>query len=126
MLLALSVKAGFVYGAFSVPICVLMWLYLPETRRYDGPYLVTTGRHGTDMTQPLRRRNRRAVRAQDPRLEVVRDCHRRRGAYATRRTGKEFCCQGRPGLDQHIKEPQTRLESSHDASGNRAHGSWKG
>ncbi|KIN08770.1 hypothetical protein OIDMADRAFT_48613 [Oidiodendron maius Zn] len=32
MLLALSVKAGFVYGAFSVPICILMWLYLPETK----------------------------------------------------------------------------------------------
>ncbi|RAO72321.1 uncharacterized protein BHQ10_008333 [Talaromyces amestolkiae] len=32
MLLALSLKTGFVYGAFSVPICVLMWLYLPETR----------------------------------------------------------------------------------------------
>lgn len=33
MLLALSVKAGFVYGAFSVPICVVMWLFLPETKR---------------------------------------------------------------------------------------------
>jgi hypothetical protein len=32
MLLAMSVKAGFVYGAFSVPVCVLMWLYLPETK----------------------------------------------------------------------------------------------
>ncbi|OIW26886.1 MFS general substrate transporter [Coniochaeta ligniaria NRRL 30616] len=32
MLLALSVKSGFVYGAFSVPICVLMWLYVPETK----------------------------------------------------------------------------------------------
>ncbi|KAH8819233.1 hypothetical protein F5884DRAFT_743652 [Xylogone sp. PMI_703] len=32
MLLALSVKAGFIYGAFSVPICILMWLYLPETK----------------------------------------------------------------------------------------------
>ena len=31
MLLALGVKAGFVYGAFSVPICILMWIYLPET-----------------------------------------------------------------------------------------------
>ena len=32
MLLALTVKAGFVYGAFSVPICILMWVYLPETK----------------------------------------------------------------------------------------------
>lgn len=32
MLLALNVKAGFVYGAFSVPICIFMWLYLPETK----------------------------------------------------------------------------------------------
>jgi hypothetical protein len=32
MLLALSVKAGFVYGAFSVTTCILMWLYLPETK----------------------------------------------------------------------------------------------
>jgi len=32
MLLALNVKAAFVYGAFSVPLCVLMWLYLPETK----------------------------------------------------------------------------------------------
>lgn len=32
MLLSLGVRAGFVYGAFSVPICILMWLYLPETK----------------------------------------------------------------------------------------------
>lgn len=32
LLLHLSVKAGFVYGAFSVPMCILMWLYLPETK----------------------------------------------------------------------------------------------
>ncbi|KAN0102857.1 MFS general substrate transporter [Hyaloscypha variabilis] len=32
MLLALSLKTGFVYGAFSIPICILMWLYLPETK----------------------------------------------------------------------------------------------
>lgn len=32
MLLALSVKAGFVYGAFSVPTCIIMWLYIPETK----------------------------------------------------------------------------------------------
>jgi len=32
MLLALSLKAGFVYGAFSVPTCLLMWLYVPETK----------------------------------------------------------------------------------------------
>lgn len=32
MLLALSVKAGFVYGAFSVPICIFFWFYLPETK----------------------------------------------------------------------------------------------
>jgi len=32
MLLAMSVKAAFVFAAFSVPICVLMWLYLPETK----------------------------------------------------------------------------------------------
>ncbi|PON23295.1 hypothetical protein TGAM01_v207822 [Trichoderma gamsii] len=31
MLLHLSLKAGFVYGAFSVPICIIMWLYVPET-----------------------------------------------------------------------------------------------
>jgi len=31
MLLALDLRTAFVYGAFSVPICVLMWLYLPET-----------------------------------------------------------------------------------------------
>lgn len=131
MLLALSVKAGFVYGAFSVPICILMWLYLPETKRYDDPYLVMTRRHETNLTQPLRRRNRRAVRAQDPCLEVVQDCHCRRRAHATRCTGKGRWCQGRPGLGLHIKEPQTILEFSHDASGNlsvrlseRARGLW--
>ncbi|KAH8881094.1 MFS general substrate transporter [Thozetella sp. PMI_491] len=32
MLLALDLKTGFVYGAFSIPICILMWLYLPETK----------------------------------------------------------------------------------------------
>jgi len=32
MLLALSVKAGFVYGTSSVPICILMWLHLPEMK----------------------------------------------------------------------------------------------
>ncbi|WOO85967.1 MFS transporter fmqE [Vanrija pseudolonga] len=32
MLLKLSLRAGFVFGAFSVPICVLMWFYLPETK----------------------------------------------------------------------------------------------
>jgi len=32
MLLALSLKTGFVYAAFSVPICILLWLYLPETK----------------------------------------------------------------------------------------------
>ncbi|KAL1404926.1 hypothetical protein Q8F55_008538 [Vanrija albida] len=32
MLLQMSLRAGFVFGAFSVPICVLMWLYLPETK----------------------------------------------------------------------------------------------
>lgn len=32
MLLALSLKTGFVYGAFSVPVCILMWIYLPETK----------------------------------------------------------------------------------------------
>lgn len=32
MLLALDLKTGFVYGAFSVPICVILWLYLPETK----------------------------------------------------------------------------------------------
>ncbi|PTB41803.1 hypothetical protein M441DRAFT_192948 [Trichoderma asperellum CBS 433.97] len=31
MLLHLSLKAGFIYGAFSVPICIIMWLYVPET-----------------------------------------------------------------------------------------------
>ncbi|KAH8677975.1 general substrate transporter [Xylariales sp. PMI_506] len=32
MLLALSIKSGFVFGALSVPICILMWLYIPETK----------------------------------------------------------------------------------------------
>ncbi|BEJ17722.1 hypothetical protein CspHIS471_0611230 [Cutaneotrichosporon sp. HIS471] len=32
MLLALNLRAAFVYGALSVPMCVLMWLYLPETK----------------------------------------------------------------------------------------------
>ena len=32
MLLHMSLKAGFVYGAFSVPICIIMWLYVPETK----------------------------------------------------------------------------------------------
>lgn len=32
MLLHMSVKAGFVYGAFSVPLCIIMWLYVPETK----------------------------------------------------------------------------------------------
>lgn len=32
MLLALNLRSGFVFGAFSVPICIIMWLYLPETK----------------------------------------------------------------------------------------------
>ncbi|KAK3175823.1 hypothetical protein K4F52_009956 [Lecanicillium sp. MT-2017a] len=32
MLLALSLKTGFVYAALSVPTCILMWLYIPETK----------------------------------------------------------------------------------------------
>lgn len=32
MLLKMGVKAGFVFGAFSVPICILMWLMVPETK----------------------------------------------------------------------------------------------
>jgi MFS transporter, SP family, general alpha glucoside:H+ symporter len=33
MLLALSLKTGFVYGAFSIPICIYFWIYLPETKK---------------------------------------------------------------------------------------------
>ncbi|ORY31052.1 general substrate transporter [Naematelia encephala] len=32
MLLALSLRTAFVYGAFSVPIGVCMWLFMPETK----------------------------------------------------------------------------------------------
>ncbi|KAF7185486.1 General alpha-glucoside permease, partial [Pseudocercospora fuligena] len=32
MLLHLSLRAAFVYFAFSVPICIIMWLYVPETK----------------------------------------------------------------------------------------------
>ncbi|KAJ6007397.1 hypothetical protein N7540_011373 [Penicillium herquei] len=32
MLLALNLKSGFVFGAFLVPVCILMWLYIPETK----------------------------------------------------------------------------------------------
>ncbi|KAL1891069.1 hypothetical protein Sste5346_007894 [Sporothrix stenoceras] len=32
MLLALNLKSGFVFGAFSVPIMILTWFYLPETK----------------------------------------------------------------------------------------------
>lgn len=32
MLLALNLRAAFVYGALSVPMCILMWLYVPETK----------------------------------------------------------------------------------------------
>jgi MFS transporter, SP family, general alpha glucoside:H+ symporter len=32
MLLALDLKTGFVYAAFSIPICVYLWFYLPETK----------------------------------------------------------------------------------------------
>ncbi|TXT04812.1 hypothetical protein VHUM_04080 [Vanrija humicola] len=32
MLLKLNIRAGFIYGAFSVPLCILMWYYLPETK----------------------------------------------------------------------------------------------
>lgn len=32
MLLSLSLKTGFVYGAFSIPIAIYLWLYLPETK----------------------------------------------------------------------------------------------
>ena len=42
MLLALSVKDSFVYGAFSVPIYILMWLYLPETKRQFATYSPAT------------------------------------------------------------------------------------
>ncbi|KAK8147894.1 hypothetical protein G3M48_000772 [Beauveria asiatica] len=32
MLLSLGVRAGLVFGAFSIPVCICMWLYLPETK----------------------------------------------------------------------------------------------
>jgi uncharacterized BrkB/YihY/UPF0761 family membrane protein len=32
MLLKLELKTAFVYGAFSAPMCILMWMYLPETK----------------------------------------------------------------------------------------------
>ncbi|EME80067.1 uncharacterized protein MYCFIDRAFT_198401 [Pseudocercospora fijiensis CIRAD86] len=32
MLLHMSLRAAFVYFAFSVPICIVMWLYVPETK----------------------------------------------------------------------------------------------
>ena len=32
MLLRLDLRTAFVYGAFSVPICVSLWIYLPETK----------------------------------------------------------------------------------------------
>ncbi|CAK7227666.1 hypothetical protein SEUCBS140593_006653 [Sporothrix eucalyptigena] len=32
MLLKMGVKSGFVFGAFSVPICIAMWLMVPETK----------------------------------------------------------------------------------------------
>ncbi|CAH0045348.1 unnamed protein product [Clonostachys solani] len=32
MLLALNIKACFIFGALSVPCCILMWLYVPETK----------------------------------------------------------------------------------------------
>jgi hypothetical protein len=32
MLLNLSLKTAFVYGAFSLPVCIGMWLYVPETK----------------------------------------------------------------------------------------------
>ncbi|KAL1893354.1 hypothetical protein Sste5346_006532 [Sporothrix stenoceras] len=32
MLLKMGVRSGFVFGAFSVPICILMWLMVPETK----------------------------------------------------------------------------------------------
>lgn len=32
MLLTLGLRTGFVYGAFSVPIAIFLWLYLPETK----------------------------------------------------------------------------------------------
>ncbi|KXS93737.1 hypothetical protein AC578_994 [Pseudocercospora eumusae] len=32
MLLHMSLRAAFVYFAFSVPICIIMWLYVPETK----------------------------------------------------------------------------------------------
>jgi len=34
MLLNLSLMTGFVYGACSLPICICMWLYIPETKGY--------------------------------------------------------------------------------------------
>jgi hypothetical protein len=52
MLLALSVKAIFVYGAFSVPIYILMWLYLPETERH-----FTTYSHATHVLSSIRKYN---------------------------------------------------------------------
>lgn len=32
MLLALSLKSGFIYAALSLPVCIYLWLYLPETK----------------------------------------------------------------------------------------------
>lgn len=40
MLLALNIKACFIYGALSVPCCILMWLYVPETKGYVSSSLI--------------------------------------------------------------------------------------
>lgn len=32
MLLNLNLRAGFVYGALSIPMCALTWMYIPETK----------------------------------------------------------------------------------------------
>lgn len=43
MLLALSLKTGFVYAALSVPTCILMWLYIPETKGYVHLFFASSG-----------------------------------------------------------------------------------
>jgi SP family general alpha glucoside:H+ symporter-like MFS transporter len=41
MLLNLDLATGFVYGAFSLPICICMWLFIPETKGYVEPLLIS-------------------------------------------------------------------------------------
>ena len=55
MLLKLNIRACFVYASFSVPVCILMWLYVPETKGYAINHTLPNISYNHSIPEPLGR-----------------------------------------------------------------------